>query len=130
VVKPFAPEEIIARIRARLRRTAPAARPRARFGVHSVDFDSYTLTGPEAAATFSQAEGEVLRLFLDRPRRLVSRAEMQEALGGAAGDSFDRAMDVRVSRLRAKLGEDPRDPRIIKTIYGAGYIFLPEVVWE
>ncbi|UWQ22346.1 response regulator transcription factor [Jannaschia sp. W003] len=130
VVKPFAPEEIVARVRARLRRAAPPQRARARFAGHAVDFDAYALTGPSGTATFSQAEGEVLRLFLERPRRLVSRAEMQEALGGAAGESFDRAMDVRVSRLRAKLGEDPKDPRIIKTIYGAGYIFLPEVDWE
>ncbi len=48
-------------------------------------------------------------------------------MGGAAGDSFDRAMDVRISRLRTKLGEDPKNPRLIKTIYGAGYIFLGDV---
>jgi DNA-binding response OmpR family regulator len=50
-------------------------------------------------------------------------------LGGAAGESFDRAMDVRISRLRTKLGEDPKNPLLIKTIYGAGYIFLGDVVW-
>ena len=77
----------------------------------------------------SHAEGEVLRLFLDSPNRLISRSQMQESLGGAAGDSFDRAMDVRISRLRQKLREDPRNPRLIKTIYGAGYIFLGDVDW-
>jgi DNA-binding response OmpR family regulator len=130
VVKPFAPEEIVARVRARLRKAVPAQRVRASFAGWVADFETYTLTGPEDATTFSQAEGEVLRLFLDRPRRLISRADMQEALGGAAGDSFDRAMDVRISRLRAKLGEDPKDPKILKTIYGAGYILLPEVSWS
>jgi two-component system OmpR family response regulator len=55
---------------------------------------------------------------------------MQESLGGAAGDSFDRAMDVRISRLRTKLREDPKNPRLIKTIYGAGYIFLGDVTWR
>ncbi|MGB0439043.1 MAG: winged helix-turn-helix domain-containing protein, partial [Paracoccaceae bacterium] len=79
--------------------------------------------------TFSHAEGEVLRLFLQSPKRLITRAQMQEYLGGAAGESFDRAMDVRISRLRTKLGEDPRNPRLIKTIYGAGYIFLSDVTW-
>ena len=69
----------------------------------------------------------MLRLFLERPKRLISRQAMQEALGGAAGDSFDRAMDVRISRLRTKLREDPKNPRLIKTIYGAGYIFLGTV---
>ena len=135
VVKPFEPAEIIARIRARLRKPpSPPSRSMARFGGFTADFDRFTLTGPTdlvegGEATFSQAEAEILRLFLDRPRRLLSRAEMQEALGGAAGDSFDRAMDVRISRLRAKLGEDPKNPALIKTIYGAGYIFLGDVVW-
>ncbi|MEM9795929.1 MAG: response regulator transcription factor [Pseudomonadota bacterium] len=130
VTKPFASEEIIARIRARLRKSAPPSRAQARFGDWSVDFDRFTLVGPDGEQTFSQAEGEVLRLFLDRPRRLISRADMQEALGGTAGESFDRAMDVRISRLRAKLGEDPKNPALIKTIYGAGYIFLGEVTWQ
>lgn len=136
VVKPFEPAEIIARIRARLRKpVSPPSRSTARFGGFMADFDRFALTGPPdlvdgGEATFSQAEAEILRLFLDRPRRLLSRAEMQEALGGSAGDSFDRAMDVRISRLRAKLGEDPKNPALIKTIYGAGYIFLGDVVWS
>ena len=60
---------------------------------------------------FSHAEGEVLRLFLEAPKRLISRAQMQEALGGAAGESFDRAMDVRISRLRTKLRRGPARTR-------------------
>ncbi|WP_179378395.1 response regulator transcription factor [Jannaschia marina] len=136
VVKPFEPAEIVARVRARLRkeRAAPA-RNIARFGPFVADFDRFVLTGPAeqvkgGEVTFSQAEAAILRLFLERPRRLLSRAEMQEALGGAAGESFDRAMDVRISRLRAKLGEDPKAPALIKTIYGAGYIFLGDVIWS
>ena len=81
-------------------------------------------------ASFSHAEGAVLRMFLESPGRLITRPQMQETLGGAAGESFDRAMDVRISRLRTKLGEDPKNPRLIKTIYGAGYIFLGEVDWR
>ncbi|CTQ49565.1 response regulator transcription factor [Jannaschia donghaensis] len=136
VVKPFEPAEIVARVRARLRK-APAApsRSTATFGPFVADFDRFTLSGPPdrvkgGEVAFSQAEAEILRLFLDRPRRLLTRAEMQEALGGAAHDSFDRAMDVRISRLRAKLGEDPKNPALIKTIYGAGYIFLGDVAWS
>ncbi len=79
---------------------------------------------------FSHTDGEVLRPFLESPKRLISRAQMQEALGGGAGESFDRAMDVRVSRLRAKLGQDPKNPRLIETIYGAGYIFIGDVEWR
>lgn len=133
IAKPFELAEVVARVRARLRRPAAvkdSPRRLARFCGWTADFDRYVLTGPDGTDTpFSHAEAEVLRLFLDGPRRLINRAQMLEAVGGAAGDSFDRAMDVRISRLRAKLGEDPKNPRIIKTIYGAGYIFLGEVVW-
>lgn len=135
IIKPFEPAEVLARIRARLRK---APRPGAgrsgqvvRFAGWRADFDRYMLIGGDGVETpFSHAEGEVLRLFLDNPKRLLSRAQMQESLGGTAGESFDRAMDVRVSRLRTKLGEDPRNPRLIKTIYGAGYIFLGDVDWD
>jgi DNA-binding response OmpR family regulator len=132
IIKPFDPSEVVARIRARLRRGQPAAQTgqTARFNGWTAHFDSYSLMDDSGMETpFSHAEGEVLRLFLERPKRLISRAMMQEILGGAAGDSFDRAMDVRISRLRTKLREDPKNPRLIKTIYGAGYIFVGDVEW-
>ncbi|CUH44643.1 MULTISPECIES: response regulator transcription factor [Ruegeria] len=132
ITKPFDPAEVVARIRARLR--SPKAQTTqsdvARFNGWTAYFDRYILEDGSGAETpFSHAEGEVLRLFLESPKRLISRTQMQDALGGAAGDSFDRAMDVRISRLRTKLGEDPKNPRLIKTIYGAGYIFLGDVEW-
>ena len=133
IIKPFDPAEVVARIRARLRRDTPAAQSSdtARFNGWIAHFDRYALEDETGTETpFSHAEGEVLRLFLERPKRLISRQAMQEALGGAAGDSFDRAMDVRISRLRTKLREDPKNPRLIKTIYGAGYIFLGDVHWN
>lgn len=134
IIKPFEPAEIVARVRARLRKGRPTSERTsqiARFDGWTALFDSYTLvsaTGEQVS--FSNAEGQVLRLFLERPRRLISRTQMQEALGGIAGESFDRAMDVRISRLRTKLGEDPKNPALIKTIYGAGYIFLGDVRWQ
>ncbi|TRW95946.1 response regulator transcription factor [Paracoccus sp. M683] len=131
IIKPFETAEVVARIRARLRKPAtPADRQgnRIRFAGWTADFDSYMLIGPDGAqAPISHAEAELLRIFVDSPRRLITRNQMLEALGGSAGESFDRAMDVRISRLRGKLGEDPKNPRLIKTIYGAGYIFLAEV---
>ncbi|GAA6200847.1 response regulator transcription factor [Aquicoccus sp. SU-CL01552] len=132
ITKPFDPAEVVARIRARLRagRAAPQSGQTARFNGWTAHFDRYVLEDESGAETpFSHAEGEVLRLFLDSPKRLISRTQMQDALGGAAGESFDRAMDVRVSRLRTKLRENPKNPRLIKTIYGAGYIFLGDVIW-
>ena len=133
IIKPFDPAEVVARIRARLRspRTRDSRGSTARFAGWTAHFDRYVLEDAGGAEVpFSHAEGEVLRLFLEAPKRLLSRAHMQESLGGGAGESFDRAMDVRISRLRTKLREDPKNPRLIKTIYGAGYIFLGDVDWS
>ncbi|MCC5987951.1 MAG: response regulator transcription factor [Pararhodobacter sp.] len=135
IIKPFEPAEVVARVRARLRKNTRAAQDTgatiAAFAGWEAHFDRYALVADDGDEVgFSHAEGEVLRLFLESPRRLISRAQMQESLGGAAGESFDRAMDVRISRLRAKLREDPKNPRLIKTIYGAGYIFLGDVSWR
>jgi len=132
IIKPFEPAEVVARVRARLRQSKPAENTAnsAYFNGWIAHFDRYVLENEAGEETaFSHAEGEVLRLFLNAPKRLISRQQMQESLGGVAGESFDRAMDVRISRLRTKLGEDPKNPRLIKTIYGAGYIFLGEVRW-
>lgn len=131
IIKPFETAEVVARIRARLRRpmqTQSRSGQTVSFAGWIADFDRYVLTSPGGQdIPLSHAEAEVLRLFTDNPRRLITRTQMLETLGGAAGDSFDRAMDVRISRLRTKLGEDPKNPRLIKTIYGAGYIFLSEI---
>ena len=132
IIKPFDPAEVVARVRVRLRDTKPKSTQgeTARFQGWTAHFDRYVLIADSGdEVSFSHAEGEVLRLFLNSPKRLISRQQMQETLGGAAGESFDRAMDVRVSRLRTKLREDPKNPRLIKTIYGAGYIFLGDVIW-
>ncbi|MFD2739750.1 response regulator transcription factor [Sulfitobacter aestuarii] len=133
IIKPFEPAEVVARIRARLRGSKQAKTPgdTAHFNGWTAHFDRYMLEDATGSETpFSHAEGEVLRLFLDAPKRLISRVQMQESLGGAASESFDRAMDVRISRLRTKLREDPKNPQLIKTIYGAGYIFLGDVSWS
>ncbi len=133
ITKPFDPAEVVARIRARLRspRSVIQSGDVAVFNGWTAQFDRYVLVDSEGDETpFSHAEGEVLRLFLESPKRLISRSRMQEMLGGGAGESFDRAMDVRISRLRTKLKEDPRNPQLIKTIYGAGYIFLGDVEWR
>lgn len=133
IIKPFDPSEVVARVRARMRSTKPVGRvsETAHFSNWTAHFDRFVLSDNEGIETpFSHAEGEVLRMFLNSPKRLISRAQMQENLGGAAGESFDRAMDVRISRLRTKLREDPKNPQLIKTIYGAGYIFLADITWE
>jgi DNA-binding response OmpR family regulator len=133
IIKPFDPAEVVARVRARLRSNKPAAQTKntANFNGWTAQFDAYMLVDAIGETTpFSHAEGEVLRLFLDSPKRLITRTQMQESLGGVTNESFDRAMDVRISRLRTKLREDPKNPQLIKTIYGAGYIFLGDVSWN
>ncbi|MBF9032872.1 response regulator [Rhodobacterales bacterium HKCCE2091] len=133
IIKPFDPAEVVARIRARLRQPKAGRRGAsvAEFAGWTAQLDRYVLVSADGEEVpISHAEGEVLRMFLDAPKRLISRQQMQETLGGSAGESFDRAMDVRISRLRTKLREDPKNPRLIKTIYGAGYIFLGDVVWR
>ena len=133
IIKPFDPAEVVARIRARLRspKQTTTAGNSAKFNGWIAHFDRYVLEDKDGTEVpFSHAEAEVLRLFLESPKRLISRAQMLESLGGAASESFDRAMDVRISRLRTKLREDPKNPQLIKTIYGAGYIFLGDVSWS
>lgn len=127
ITKPFDPAEVVARARAVIRRgrSEPNAAARMRFGEWEVDFDRFQLTARDGETVdLSQAEAEVLKLFLRSPNRLITRDQMLGALSGEADESFDRAMDVRVSRLRTKLRDDPKNPRLIKTIYGAGYIFI------
>ena len=133
VIKPFDPAEVVARVKARLRtpRQHHSSGSQACFNGWVAQFDRYALIGENGVETeLSHAESEILRLFLSAPKRLLSRAYLQESLGGTANESFDRAMDVRISRLRNKLNEDPKNPKLIKTIYGAGYIFLGDVEWD
>ena len=132
ITKPFEAAEVIARVRALLRRNkADANKPTEqimRFSGWVADFDQHILTSPAGEVqSLSFAEAQVLHLFLSAPNRLISREHMMEKLGGTASDNFERAMDVRVSRLRTKLQDDPQNPKIIKTIYGAGYIFIGDM---
>lgn len=132
ITKPFEAAEVIARVRALLRRNkADANKPTEqimRFSGWVADFDQHIITSPTGEVqSLSFAEAQVLHLFLSAPNRLISRDHMLEKLGGTASDNFERAMDVRVSRLRTKLQDDPQNPKIIKTIYGAGYIFIGDM---
>lgn len=133
ITKPFESAEVVARVRALLRRNKPDAskvpNQIIKFSGWVADFDQHILISPTGEVqSLSFAEAQVLHLFLSAPNRLISRDHMLEKLGGTASDNFERAMDVRVSRLRTKLQDDPQNPKIIKTIYGAGYIFIGDMV--
>ena len=129
ITKPFESAEVVARVRAIIRRNAPKpsseTETSVQFSGWTVHFDKMTLVTPEGVdLNLSFAEAQLLRIFLNAPNRLISREQMIDTLGTGTEGNFERAMDVRVSRLRTKLKDDPQNPKIIKTIYGAGYIFI------
>lgn len=137
VVKPFDPRELVARVNAVLRRAAGGAGTRrdrpadcARFGNWLCDFQSLRLNGADGAVVeLSAAEARLLLAMVRQPNRVLSRDILLGTAGGDDRSPFDRSIDVRISRLRQKLERDPKAPQIIKTVYGAGYMFAARVEW-
>ena len=136
LVKPFSPREAVARARAILRRCRPdaggPATEVARFAGWTVDFRSFQLFAPDGTEVeVTASEVRLLHSFLTLPRRVLTREALMdaEADAGAGGGAYDRSIDVRISRLRQKLGEDPRNPKLIKTVYGSGYMFTAAIDW-
>ncbi len=131
MAKPFHPRELLARIRAVLRRREERGAgnngksPITHFFGWQLDNIKRTLTRPDGVqVVLSNAEFELLRVFLDRPGRALSRDQILDYLHGPNSDSFDRAIDVQISRLRRKLSDDHNED-IIRTIRGIGYMFKP-----
>ena len=138
IVKPFEPRELVARARAVLRRferqSDPAAvdgpQREARFLGWTFKPDSLALIDPSGKeVAISAAEAQLLLVLLKAPNRVLSREQLMEMASGGAHSPFDRSIDVRISRLRQKIEADSRNPEIIKTVYGAGYIFAASVEW-
>jgi two-component system OmpR family response regulator len=136
--KPFGSRELIARIRAVLRRnrTHPpavdAAKPkRYRFDRWAFDIDQRELLGHDGVAVpLSTGEYDLLLALVEHPQRTLSRDQLLDLARRRAANSFDRSIDTQVSRLRKKIERDPSEPTIIKTVWGGGYIFTPEVSRE
>ena len=130
--KPFNPRELLARIRAVLRRSnraQPASdRPtRIRtFGPFRLDPDSRSLTREGEPVSLTSGEFELLQVFLEHPRQLLHRDRLLARLKGYDRDPFDRSVDVRVTRLRKKIEPEPSEPVYIRTVWGKGYLFDPE----
>ncbi|MFT3759570.1 response regulator transcription factor [Thauera sp.] len=135
IVKPFEPRELVARVRSILRRYQRSAAPElageahiARFAGWEFDGNRHTLTAPDGREIgLSAAEAGLLATLLRRPNKILSREQL---LGERDVDPFDRSIDVRISRLRRKLDDDPHNPKLIKTVYGAGYLFAAQVSWR
>jgi DNA-binding response OmpR family regulator len=127
--KPFNPRELVARIKAVLRRGAtPVAEGAARvvrFGPFSLNLDSRSLSCEGEEIVITSGEFSLLEIFVQHPNRALSRDWLMDQLRGFERDPFDRSIDVRVNRLRKKIEADAANPRHIKTVWGQGYLFSP-----
>ncbi len=133
--KPFNPRELLARIRAVLRRTRElptrAGAPREamlRFAGWTLDTTRRRLESPNGVVVeLSGGEYDLLVAFAEHPQRVLSRDQLLDLSRGRAAVPFDRSVDVQVGRLRRKIEEDPKKPELIKTVRGGGYVFTPAV---
>jgi len=134
MTKPFSPRELLARIRAVLRRGAASPVDDKRAGA-ALLFDGWHLDpnvrqlhdADGARVALTGAELDLLLVFCERPRRVLSRDQLIDLTKGRVAGPFERSIDVLVSRLRQKMEKDPREPTLIQTIRSGGYLFSPEV---
>jgi len=137
LAKPFSPRELLSRIRALLRRSlmaanlAPAAATRMRFAGWTLDLTARHLVNAQGViVVLSGAEFRLLKVFLEHPKRVLSRDQLLNLTQGRDADPFERSIDLQVSRVRQKLDEDARDPQLIKTVRNEGYVLSAEVTIE
>ncbi|HOX90458.1 MAG TPA: winged helix-turn-helix domain-containing protein, partial [Burkholderiaceae bacterium] len=132
--KPFNPRELLARIHAVLRRRptpdAPGAPTRedatVTFGDFELDLGTRTLRRNGSQVPLTTGEFAVLKAFARHPRVPLSRDKLMEMARGREYEAFDRSLDVQVSRLRKLIEPDPAKPRFIQTVWGLGYVFVPD----
>ena len=130
LAKPFSPRELLARLRALLRRSQgqrepePQASP-ADFGPYHLDVASHRLTCDGVEVKLSTAEFALLRIFVEHPLQVMSRDILIDMLKGYERDPYDRSVDTRVTRLRRKIEPSPGEPVYIRTVRGEGYLFNP-----
>ena len=129
IAKPFEPRELLARVKSVLRRAAgtPAAGPRVRIGRRVLDLERRVLVDPDDGSEerLAASEFDLLRIFAENPNRPLMRDWLLETTAHREADAFDRAIDLRVTRLRRKVEVDPAHPEAIRTVRGVGYMFVP-----
>lgn len=127
VVKPFSPRELVARVKAILRRAGPQGgdeeSSRRVFGQLTIDYESYEVTVSGEKIDLTPTEFQILRVLSGRPGRVFSRDELLDRARGEEFFGDVRTVDVHVRHLRAKIGDDPQNPRYIETVRGVGYRF-------
>ena len=127
--KPFEPRELVARIQVILRRrSADSAQGWKHFGDLTIHFAQHRVTLADQPVILTNAEFEILKMFCLRPNITFSRSQILDHLRDIEWNIDNRSVDVLISRLRQKLRDDPKNPRYIKTIWGAGYMFVMETV--
>jgi two-component system phosphate regulon response regulator OmpR len=132
--KPFNPRELVARINAVLRRQPPAAPPGApsadaetvSFGLFTLDLATRALRREGDAISLTTGEFALLRALVTHPRQPLSREKLMELARGRELEAFERSIDVQVSRLRRVIEDDSTKPRYIQTVWGFGYVFVPD----
>jgi len=132
--KPFNPRELLARINAVLRRRGAEESPGAPssgaesvvFGDFVLDLATRSLTRSGEPITLTTGEFAVLKAFARHPRVPLSREKLMEMARGREYEAFDRSLDVQISRLRKLIEPDPAKPRFIQTVWGLGYVFIPD----
>jgi len=125
--KPFSSRELLARLRALVRRgrgTLGPPRDTIRVGELELSPRDYSATLGGRPLGLTTAEFVLLRVLAERAGRVLSREQLLDLTKGSADEAFDRSIDAHISRLRHKLGDDPRQPRVLKTIRGAGYLLV------
>ena len=135
LAKPFNPRELLARIKAVMRRTQVDTQPSTETLTRDLRFDRWLLDinrrelvdEDGVGLSLSTAEFDLLKVFLERPQRVLSRDQLLDLARGREAVAFDRAIDTLVSRLRRKLERDPKNPELIKTIWGGGFMFSADV---
>ncbi|HAL29476.1 MAG TPA: DNA-binding response regulator [Coriobacteriia bacterium] len=128
LVKPFSPRELVARLRALLRRAKADVEPqrsRLEYGPLDIDLAGHKVFVDGAEIDLTASEYKLLVTLSRYPGRVYSRMELVEKVLGYDFEGYERAIDSHVKNLRAKLGDDPREPRFIHTVFGVGYRFEP-----
>ena len=133
--KPFSPRELLARVKAVLRRSGAAIEEDAAAAPANLAFEGWRLnvarrqlhSPDDVLVQLSAGEFDLLVAFAEHPQRVLTRDQLLDLTRGRLAGPFDRSVDVQVSRLRRKIEPDPKDPTLIKTVRSGGYIFTPAV---
>jgi two-component system alkaline phosphatase synthesis response regulator PhoP len=133
IVKPFSPKELVARVRAVLRRTEAHSNPAnqasnglLRVADVNIDIPRMSVTIAEKSIELTHTEFQLLTTLAQQPGRLFTRAQLLDAVHGVAFESYERAIDAHIKNIRRKIEPDPRDPKYILTVYGVGYKFIEQ----